>query len=288
MKRNSLTLRFIVMPLLFLITVVSVLELGVPLAQTQEDGSVIEVVESLGSVNWSNGVIRAVGLGVPPTDSVNARHGREMAKRAARVVAYRNLLEIVQGIRVDSQTLVKNYMVENDEINTKVQGIIKGARVTNQQEFPDGSVEVTVEMGLNTELARVIPQQPKKPMQMPIIQGQSSSDEGIYTGLVVDAQRMSVQTALSPRILMEDGQVLYSSDWVDKDIVQDKGLVGWKRGIDGAEQHERVTASPLMVTALRVNGPDLVISDADAQTLYAVPEHIKFLKKGKVLIVLDQ
>jgi hypothetical protein len=33
---------------------------------------------------------------------------------------------------------------------------------------------------------------------------------------------------------------------------------------------------------------DLVISDADAQSIHAVPEHFRFLEKAQVLVVLDR
>lgn len=49
-----------------------------------------------------------------------------------------------------------------------------------------------------------------------------------------------------------------------------------------------MTNSPLLIKALRANGADLYISDADAQTIHGVPEHFKFLKQAKVLVILNK
>jgi hypothetical protein len=227
---------------------------------------------------------------VPPIDAVNATHAREMAKRAATVVARRNLMEIVQGIHVDSMTTVKNYMVEKDVINNKVQGIVKNSRIIKEQKFPDGFWQVTVEMPLRGELqAAVIPNALGRPSPIPF-ENPESSENLIYTGLVVIAKGLDVQEALSPKILMEDGRVVYGVEWVNQETVKDQGLVGYVRGIPTAKSHERVTAKPFVVEALRLAGESktgLVISDADAQTLHIVPERLEFLQNARVLVVLE-
>jgi len=99
-----------------------------------------------GVINWTVGEVYAKGIGAPPAFPGNAAQARAMAERAAYVVALRNLLETVKGVRVDAETVVENYMVKSDVIRTRVDGIVKGARVVNTQYMPDGSVEVLVAM----------------------------------------------------------------------------------------------------------------------------------------------
>ena len=101
-----------------------------------------------GKMDWTTGVITAVGIGAPPAQPANAAQARAMAERAAQVVAYRNLLEAVKGVRVDSTTTVENFMVTSDVIKTEVSGIIQGAMVMDKKYMSDGSVEVTVGMKL--------------------------------------------------------------------------------------------------------------------------------------------
>ena len=79
-----------------------------------------------------------------------------MARTAAWAVALRNLLEVVKGVRVDSTTTVNNFVTTNDEVRTRVEGMVKGAQLVKEQEMPDGSFETTVEMKLTGNFSGVV------------------------------------------------------------------------------------------------------------------------------------
>jgi hypothetical protein len=253
--------------------------------------SIVMVSESNGRIDWSNGVVQATGMGFPSPDVGNARLAEEGAKRAATVVARRNLLEIVQGIVVDSHTVVKNFMVEQDVINNKVQGIVKNSQVVKEERLPDGGYQVTLQMPLKGELSSlVVPSRQSTPKTHFEVKPAQSHDL-VYTGLVIDAQGLQVKEALSPKVLMEDGRVVYDSEWVDPEIAQKENVVGYVRGVKAAQTNNRVISRPLVVKALRIEGDnktDIVISDEDAQLLHVVPENMEFLEKAKVLVVLDR
>ncbi len=125
-------------------------------ASAQLMGTIKDVEQSVGSsgkVDWTTGVLTAVGIGAPPAQPANAAQARAMAERAAQVVAYRNLLEAVKGVRVDATTTVENFIVTSDVIRTEVSGIIQGATIMDKKYMSDGSVEVTVGMKLTGALA---------------------------------------------------------------------------------------------------------------------------------------
>lgn len=89
---------------------------------------------------------------------------RLLAKRAAQVDAYRKLAEIVSGLQIDSQTYVRDFVAESDQIRTGFDTFIKGARVVGEPRYmPDGTCEVDVELTIEeivnglTELARFCP-----------------------------------------------------------------------------------------------------------------------------------
>jgi hypothetical protein len=109
-----------------------------------------------GSINWTTSEVYATGIGAPPPHPANAAQARAMAERAAFVVALRNLLETVKGVRVDSESIVENFMTKSDVIRTKVDGIVKGARTVKTQYLSDGSVEVLVALSLKGEFLNTI------------------------------------------------------------------------------------------------------------------------------------
>lgn len=257
----------------------------------EKEESVVIVSQENGRIDWTNGLVQATGMGFPNIELGNARAAEEGAKRAATVVARRNLLEMIQGIVVDSHTVVKNFMVEQDVINNKVQGIVKNSRVIKEERLPDGSYRVTVQMPIKGEFSSlVVPSRDKKPQ--PHFEAKLAEPADlVYTGLVIDAQGLPIKEALSPKVIMEDGRVVYGSEWVDPGIAKEENVVGYVRGVKAARTHKRVISKPLVVKALRVEGDnktDIVISDQDAQLLHVVPEHMEFLEKAKVLVVLDR
>lgn len=257
-------------------------------------GSVSDVVQPVGTagkVDWSTGVITAVGIGAPPAQPANPAQARAMAERAAQVVAYRNLLEAVKGVRVDSTTLVENFIVTSDVIRTEVNGIIQGATVMDKKYMSDGSVEVTVGMKLTGALAdALLPKTPATPPTgltgtlTPAAPGQ------VYTGLIVDARGLGVRPAMVPKILNEDGKEVYGSAWVNRDYAVREGMVGYLKDPIAAQTNPRVTDKPLMVKALKVSGDarvDVVITNADAATIHGAAQNLSFLEKCRVIILVD-
>lgn len=256
-----------------------------------ESGHLISTTPD-GKVDWTTGIATAHGIGIPPKNPASPLQAKEMTRKAAWSVALRNLLEVARGIHVNSTTTVSNYITTNDEVRTKVEGFIKGAHVVKEQELPDGSYETTVEMKLVGEFSNlVIPK--VAPKSAPLTQYQKGpvSVPKSYTGLVVDARGLGARPALAPRLLNEQEEEAYSVAYVEQPSIAEQGIVLYASDPQSAQSNPRVTNSPLLVKALRVQGAqktDLIISDADAQTIHGVPEHFKFLKQAKVLIILDQ
>ncbi len=243
-----------------------------------------------GAVDWASGLIQATGIGVPPDNAKSATQARAMAKRAAQVVALGRLLEIIEGIQVDSTTVVKNMILESDVVKTNVQGLVSGARVVKETAFPDGAYEVTLEINLASVQQSFRPATAPAP---PAIEWKAAppspipSDDGSYTGLLINAEGLNLKECLNPKIVMEDGQVVYSQEHVDVEILGDRHVAGYVKGVENAKGHERVKAKPIMVKAVGLakgSQTDLVIQDADAQLLHMDPKHLGFLKKAKVVI----
>jgi hypothetical protein len=272
----------------------------------QEKISMNDWVEKVGqgSVNWSAGYIEAVGIGAPADKSIGKANARPMALRAAKIDALRNLLEITKGVQIDSATTVRDFMVESDVINTQVSGLVKGAVVVDQQYMSDGTVEVRLRMPLYGNLAQIImplaianppappapsaPEAPAPAAPAPAVTAPAAPIA--YTGMVVDARGIQARPAMSPRVFDEDGKEVYGSANVDREYAVQQGMSGYARDLTAAQSNQRVTANPVTVKALKTSGPgksDLIISNADAQQIRASAENMTFMKKCRVMVVLD-
>ncbi len=84
----------------------------------------IEWVAANSGVNWTNGsaVAEGAGLAKPGTPPSLAKM---MACRAALVDGQRNLLESLQGVRVEGITIVDNLMLESDSDQIERRGLLK-------------------------------------------------------------------------------------------------------------------------------------------------------------------
>lgn len=255
-------------------------------------GTVKDVETSVGSsgkIDWTTQVITAVGIGAPPAQPANAAQARAMAERAAQVVAYRNLLEAVKGVRIDSTTTVENFMVTSDVIRTQVSGFVQGAMVMDKKYMSDGSVEVTVGMKLTGALADSL--LPKTPPAAPtgIVATPGGAGQA-FTGLIVDARGLGARPAMAPKVLNEDGKEVYGSAWINRDWAVREGMAGYLKDPVQAQQNPRVTDKPLLVKAIKASGDarvDLVISNADAAMIHGAAQNLSFLEKCKVIILVD-
>ncbi len=88
--------------------------------------------------------IPAVWKAVPPQE-------RLMAKRAAEVDAKRRLLERIKGLRITSDTLVRDFVAESDTITTEARGMLVGAREVGQPFYHHDELIVEVKCEVPVE-----------------------------------------------------------------------------------------------------------------------------------------
>ncbi|MGE3725255.1 MAG: LPP20 family lipoprotein [Candidatus Sericytochromatia bacterium] len=101
-----------------------------------------------GSIDWTHQMLKVTGSGAPPANG-SAAQKRLMAKRAAQADAYRQLAEIVNGVQVDSETVVKDFVTESDTVRLRVSALIKATPAGPERYLSDGSVEVDLAMSMN-------------------------------------------------------------------------------------------------------------------------------------------
>jgi uncharacterized coiled-coil protein SlyX len=115
-----------------------------------------EQITEYGYIDWLNQKVYATGVGLLPQDKQSQTQAKTLAHRAAIVVAQRNLLEVIKGVHIDSQTRLENRFVRDDRIISKVEGIVRFSQVEDSQVIDDGAVRVTVSMPLSGKMGEVI------------------------------------------------------------------------------------------------------------------------------------
>jgi hypothetical protein len=106
---------------------------------------------------WAPITIRAIGGGAPPEKAVNPAQARLMTERAAKLDAYRNLLEQAYGVNISSRSKAKDFILKNDVIRSRVDAYIRGAKVLDTRHLDNGGVEVEMEVTLGNDFRRIFP-----------------------------------------------------------------------------------------------------------------------------------
>jgi hypothetical protein len=96
---------------------------------------------------WATGAVSAKGSGVPKEGETGTA-AKLNAERAAELDARRNLLERVNGVQIDAQTTVKDFVTQNDQVRARVFSVLQGADMSDPKYLEDGSVEVIASVPL--------------------------------------------------------------------------------------------------------------------------------------------
>ena len=248
-----------------------------------------------GSVDYSAQAINAVGIGFVPTNAVNAGQARRMALRIAKQDALRQLIEIVNGVTLTSETTMSGAMVD-DVINTKVRGFIRGARQVGQPKYlSDTSVEVEFTVPMSGISDIILP-----PLTVPVAPanntvatesvGSPTTASGGVSGLIIDARGLSARPAMAPRILDQNGNAVYGPGKYDRKYAVTNGVAGYSKTLEAASQDPRVAGNPLVIKGLSTAGTnrtDITIANADVSRIDVADRNGNILKDCRVLILLD-
>lgn len=90
----------------------------------------------------------ALGVAVPAFGQVDvaAAQKKLLAKRSAEADAYRKLAETIRGLQINSETHVRDFVTESDQIRAGLDAFIRGVRLGQPRWFDDLSCEVPAEV----------------------------------------------------------------------------------------------------------------------------------------------
>ena len=244
-----------------------------------------------GSVNYSEQTISAIGIGFVPQNAINAGQARRLALRIAKQDALRQLIEIVNGVTLTSETTMSGAMV-NDVISTKVRGFIRGARQNGDPKYlSDTSVEVEYSVPMSGISDIILP-----PLTVPTaVPGEAAATPGTpttggITGVIIDARGLKARPAMAPRILDQNGNAVYGPGTYSREYAVKNGVAGYSKTLEAAQKDPRVMGNPLVVKGVATAGTnrtDITVSNADVSKIDSANRSYSVLKDCRVLILLD-
>lgn len=279
--------------------------------------SLIQQIDNFGYVNWEKFLVRASGLGSidpqeqPPIQRVEAL---EKAKQSAT----NNILKVLERLTFDASSNIKDALIKKNLPTEKLQEIVQYFTIVDTRSMSDMSIEVEIELPLTGKLSDLL--LPKNtgqgqlrvskellcptcgqpwPEGRPVPEGVNLINlaEGFktpkgtpYTGLVIDARGLGIRPAMIAKILDEDGNEIYGTDFVDRSMAIERGILAYKKEIKAAIHEERIRTDPLMIRGLKASGfkkTDIIISNNDATLIHSAARVQNFLKKCRVILIIE-
>lgn len=266
------------------------------------DGADVIEPKNGGHIDWTEGIVTAVGIGVPPEEPSGIAGASEVKARvlaSAQYNARRNLFDLLNAVRIDTNTLVKDMASRTPEVEAKLREMAAGAdevEVGGESET-EGTIAVRLQLSLYAGFAQMVLPQGIIPIDtVRSVQTRSTVEEEtlkqvIFTGLVVDARNITANPALAPRIVDENEQEVYGAAFASRDFAVQYGMSSYVTDIDEIKGSYRLGERPLIVKGIKTIGPghsDIVIGNASAVKLRKFSEHLAFLRECRVVIVLGE
>jgi hypothetical protein len=238
------------------------------------------------------------GEGTAPGDrSLSAGQKRLLALRAAKVVALRELVETLSGVRISGETCIEDMAAKSDQVRAAVDGTIKGAEVVHEaydERTEVGTVFVRVSLDGPNGLTRTL---------LPtLIEAKAVASAPAYTApaapppaaetvdaLIIDATGKPFRPALVNRIVVANGSVLFEPSKVAPEILAKRGCGDYTSDLGKAKAilAGHGAKNPLVIKVAGVRqATDAEVSEADAATIFSANQKASFLEGAQVVFIL--
>lgn len=174
---------------------------------------------------WEQDRVIALGQGVVPDSSKGTAGGQLLAKRAAMVDLQRNLLEFIQGVKIQSTTTMEDFMVK-DRVVSSVQGAIKGVQILDSSW--DGEIY---------SIWGAVPMGAVRGAVVQEISGFTHKKAASYDGkgfdsLVIDLGSQPFDPSVVISVRSASGKEVYGVAYVDRDFFVQDGMFKYKKNME--------------------------------------------------------
>lgn len=255
-------------------------------------------IEATSSINWiTKEFITNISLDTKKAD-IQMPSGKKVAstyiKSKMLPLIQPPLLSLFENSENDLSEAVINEDLSLDQVYSFIMGGHKTPDIFSKDLKYLNTTNTTNINDLGKQLVRH--NYPYNP-QMPI----ESVPSRAFSGIIIDARgsfpvhgeyvKSEVYACFFPEIWDDQMNSIYEKNIVTPSVVTEKGLVAYHYSDDNSSYEDRVGSDPLYIKASQVYGrnrTDPVIKHRDALKILTIPENIKLLQEGKVVILLDK
>lgn len=256
------------------------------------------IISSSSVIDWSkSNFVSEVNL-----DTERAKISMPSGKRAAINFVETKLPDLIKepllSLYVNSSQQIGDLLLANNITLEQLTKIIDEGK-KSPGIFTDGSLTLKTTHTINLhEISSLMikhhfPYENAKPIE--------NVSSRVYTGIIIDARGEldvhgefmtdSVYPCFFPQIWDENMNLIYERNMGNPESEFKNGMLHYDWRDDESAYHSRIGSDPLHIKARKVYGhlrTDPVISRDDALKILSVPENLKLLQEGKVVVLLDK
>lgn len=227
-------------------------------------------------INWTLGVMTAVGIAAPRQELANMTQIRLYAEESAREDARIHLRELLAQIQVMPGVSGRSRMAE-PAVMVRVDELLAGCDDYRTRYYADGGVDVVVRCLLSEGLTNAL--RPSISDEL----GASTRDSN-YTTLIVDASSVRLTPVLWPSLRWKGRDLLWASG-VSGSAQRAFMSIRYVFSMQDAESISRPNSQPIVVKLSNVQKEGVwEVSGLEAAESALVNQ--EFLREGQVIIVI--
>ena len=255
-------------------------------------------IEAISSINWiTKEFVTNISL-----DTIKADIQMPSGKKVASTYIKSKMLPLIQppllSLFENSENDLSESVINEDLTLDQVYSFIMGGHKTPDIFSKDLKYLNTTNTTNINDIGKLLVRHnyaynPQKPIE--------SVPSRVFTGIIIDARgafpvhgeyvKSEVYACFFPQIWDDQMNSIYEKNIVNPKTVTERGLVSYHYSDEISNYEDRVGSDPLYIKATQVYGrnrTDPIIKRKDALKILTVPENIKLLQEGKVVILLDK
>lgn len=230
---------------------------------------------SHGTIDWYNGFVETTATGtVDMTQMKNPVQAEIVAEKTARHLAYAQLAEVLDGVRVTEDTTYQDLLLRVSALKIATEGFIRGAQVVRKSVewvsgVPRASVTLRAPLSGTSGLSTVLKEHwPGMNIDRATeTEGQTKPSPRLQRQVVVDARGLNYEPALQLRVTAPSNRIL-AAGWLGARANAPE--VVYRHDIEEALNNTSAGAKPLVVRAISGTPGRLVVDESGAKALSQV------------------
>ena len=249
-----------------------------------EDLSLVRKVAD-GTLNYSTFELTITGSGIPETNVTNLNSARITAEKAAAANARLKIVKIISGLVLSGKTTVGAYFEGKGDPDfvDRLVNIADIKDVTYERFYSNSSVDLTYKVNVSGYLRKIVEEAREEFSNKKDLL--AVSDEAAKTKSVL---LINFKTKIEPQlffsIVTEKGEKIYDISMSREARKSPASLFFAKKKADAVIEKEKLEGEILSVSALKINGSEIVIKNSDAEKIAAELKKECF-EEGKIIAV---